>query len=52
VATSEKALARYGEHTKAAVSLWEIPIGELIRNPDASPNSDKRLHAIYGTMVY
>ncbi|NBS00815.1 MAG: indolepyruvate ferredoxin oxidoreductase family protein [Rhizobiales bacterium] len=50
VATSEKAFSRYGKHTKAAVSLSEMPTGELIRNRDSSLNSDKRLHAIAGAI--
>ena len=50
VATSEKAFSRYGEQTKAVVSLSEMPTGELIRNPDASLNIDKRLHAITGAI--
>ena len=50
VATSEKAFSRYGKHTKAVVSLSEMPTGELIRNPDASLNSDKRLHVIAETI--
>jgi hypothetical protein len=52
VATSDKALARYGEHTQAVVTLSEMSIGKLIRNPDASLNSDKRLDAMSETMRF